>query len=240
MINNYKDLIKYNNFYKNKDCRFIVLNIYKKKCQGCNENINLENFHVAHIIPKSNEKDFNKLFPELDINNLINLHALCKNCNLKANKFNTYSPFMINQMFNVSIKCISLRINKVNNLLKNNNLDKIYTFLKFNKKIDLFDKNGIKYNNLSILNTINMIENVNDFIIEENKKKYIKYNLIDFLVPYSILYKENNKINFNKDINQMDMIRIIKKLNNNEMIIYYSNSIIKKIKNKIEELGDKI
>jgi 5-methylcytosine-specific restriction endonuclease McrA len=187
VIKNYKDLISYNSFYQKKECRNMILKLNKNKCQGCNTPLQLnKEYHVGHIVPKKDKTIFKQMFPELDVDNILNLHALCSTCNLKANDAQHYSYFMLNQLFNENLKIIQKRLHKIEND-ESMMITKLQTFLKKNTHIDLFNKKAQKIKNNDILDTIYSLKaNKGNFIIlnKDNQllNKYLVFKMVDNVI----------------------------------------------------------
>ena len=175
------NLKKYNGFYKKSICRSVIYQLDKGVCNGCGSPIKFDSsYHVGHIIPRSESDQFKKYYPELDVDNVLNLHALCSNCNLKANSFQTYSAFMLNQMFNENLRKIKQKLDKIISSEKFSKLFKIENFLLVNRYIDLFEDTGKIIKNKIALDAISIIknsENITPVVVDGKLKYYIlNYN----------------------------------------------------------------
>lgn len=230
----YKKLKKYNNFYKNNKAREILLELNKHKCKGCEKEIFLnKDYHIGHIIPQKDAEKFEQIFNGLDVNNIINLHPLCSKCNLKANHYQTYSFFMLNQMYNENLRIIENRLEKIINKDEFKKINEILFFLEKNKNIDLYNKNGKKIKNQTIVKIIYQL-----FKIKSSEKEYEKITYIEEFKNISEIYCVDIIYINNKKINELTFFKLSKKIKKDEMIIKNTKKNIYKIKNYIEEIGD--
>ena len=111
MINE-KMLEIFNGFYKKDECREKLLSLYNFKCQGCNSDLLMNsNYHVGHIIPRSQPSFFEELFISLDVDNIINLHPLCSSCNLSVSD-NVSSYPILNKIYSSNYRKIKNRNNR--------------------------------------------------------------------------------------------------------------------------------
>lgn len=239
------DLKKYNGFYKNKLSRPVVFKLSKGQCNGCNKTMELnENYHIGHIIPQIEHKSFKLYYPELDVDNVLNLHALCSKCNLKANKYQTYSPFMLNQMFNENLRRIETRIEKI---IKEEDFAEIYIieeFLRNNPNIDLFSKTGKKYLNKDLLKTIKLIYEINYItpILKDDSGEYflVDYNelllkVADLIVNIDGIEEINSKLN---SLNYSRIERI--EVKSRKLLVKNRNKIKRILKENIIEIGEEV
>lgn len=112
MINE-KMLEMFNGFYTNPVCREKLYSLYSGVCQGCGSRLFLDsNYHVGHIIPRSQPEVFSKFFEALDVDNIINLNPLCSKCNLSIGD-NASSIGILNQMYSYNYKKIKSNFNKL-------------------------------------------------------------------------------------------------------------------------------
>lgn len=238
------NLEKYNSFYKNKLCREILFDLDKGLCKGCNDKLKFnKNFHVGHIIPQADAHLFKSYYPKLDIDNILNLHSLCSTCNLKANRFQTYSVFMLNQLFNESLKRIELRLEKILNS-NDLNLHKIESFLIKNKNVDLFSSSGKMFKNKDVLDAISlslMLDNADPIFI----LKKIEYFSIEDIESFNFdavckIVKEKIK-EANNNISSDFIFELKKhKFKSNTLIIKNKKGFQRKLKAKLIELGSEI
>jgi hypothetical protein len=242
----HKTLIKYNGFYKTQDCREIVFKLSKGICEGCNSMIKLDKFyHVGHIVPRVDSDLFDKMYPSLDVDNLLNLHALCSTCNLKANRFQTYSVFMLNQMFNENYKKIVQKLDKILQDNGHTQLNIIADFLKANPVIDLFNNNGSILSNKDVLSLIETIKNEREIspILVNKKVKYYQLDYNTLLTPFSICYQNNNDklIIVDTTISSLNLSRISKIINSKSFIVIKNKGVLlKKMERLILSLGKEI
>ena len=108
-IFNPDDFALYNGFYRKPQCRRIVFGLYKGKCTGCRERIDANNFHVAHIIPRSRPDLMGALYPGLDVDNLLNLWLSCPQCNLRESNYVITGPGLT-RSFNIAAGTIARRL----------------------------------------------------------------------------------------------------------------------------------
>ena len=108
------DFSKFANFYRRPECREVVYRLYRKVCQGCRDDLTGRNDYVSgHIIARRHAKQFEDLFPGLDVDNLLNLHLLCQSCNTRQSAYHFESPFFLNQVFKESARAIDLRYSSI-------------------------------------------------------------------------------------------------------------------------------
>jgi hypothetical protein len=108
------DFAKFANFYGRPDCREVVYRLYRKVCQGCRDNLaDRDDYVTGHIIARRHRKQFEELFPGLEVDNLLNLHLLCQRCNVKQSAYHFESAFFLNQVFKESARAIDLRYSTV-------------------------------------------------------------------------------------------------------------------------------
>jgi hypothetical protein len=239
------DLEKYNGFYKNKICRPVIYALNKGVCQGCNKDIDYNSkFHVGHIIPQVDSVLFKNYYPKLDINNILNLHSLCSTCNLNANKFQTYSPFMLNQMFNENLRRIEVRLAHTIKEQNFSEITAIEDFLIKNENIDLFDNSGRMYKNEEIqkaIKTIYSLQTAIPIISENNIDYYLIYK--NELIEKNIICERGiDKIKIiQQNISGLLIARIEKcNININECIIKNKKNVQSKLSKKIIEMGEEI
>lgn len=103
-----------NGFYQRSECREFVYRLYNRKCQGCRTDLSSRTDYVSgHIIARRHEELFRAIYPELDVDNLINLHLLCEPCNVRQSAYHIDSPFLLAQLFKESARALDLRYEKV-------------------------------------------------------------------------------------------------------------------------------
>lgn len=98
-----------NSFYSRSECRAVVLQLYKGKCQSCEKDIVGNEYHVAHIIPRSKPELMNECFPGLNVDNLLNLQLSCPVCNWREKDFVLNAP-LLRYNFNCSARVITQRL----------------------------------------------------------------------------------------------------------------------------------
>lgn len=102
-----------NGFYSRKDARETVFRLYKGVCQGCGKPIDsAKEFHVGHIVPQTHPEEFEKRYPGLDVDNLLNLHLLHSRCNIRQSNVFLASEFRLSQMHTLAAKAIVTRLSK--------------------------------------------------------------------------------------------------------------------------------
>jgi hypothetical protein len=151
---------QFNGFYKRSDHRMVVFKLYKGICQGCNENLNgREDYDTSHILPRSKPEEFEKLFPGLDVDNLLNLYLLCHKCNRGVGKFYVNSPALLHRVYSYSARKIKSGINKVLSG-KLVNVEILNTSLSHKLRVDWKDVNrhGVCYTTYHKL-PIELLEN---------------------------------------------------------------------------------
>jgi hypothetical protein len=104
--------IKYNGFYGKNYCRSVVFSLYNGECVTCRQQIENDNFHVAHIIPRSHPVLMKKYYPDLDVDNLLNLKLSCPRCNIMESNV-VVDSLMLQGAFNTSARIIASRLDSV-------------------------------------------------------------------------------------------------------------------------------
>lgn len=113
-INSAADYQHLNGFYRRAECRELVYLLYKKTCQGCQANLeNRRDYVSGHIIPRRFPDEFEKYFPGLDVDNLLNLYLLCTRCNIKQSAYFLAFDHVQGQFFKQSARVIDLRYNRL-------------------------------------------------------------------------------------------------------------------------------
>ncbi len=106
------DFVRYNDFYGKPYGRRVVLQLYKGKCATCDQIIEGEHFHVAHIIPRSRPDLMEDLLPGLTVDNLLNLRLSCPDCNYKESNF-IFRSLFLQHAFNHSARVIASRLESI-------------------------------------------------------------------------------------------------------------------------------
>lgn len=102
----------FNGYYTRRECRPFVHALYRGKCVHCTEPVVGNDYHVAHIVPRSYPELMERYFPGLDVNNLLNLRLSCGPCNLKERNFVLDTP-VLQHAFHLSAQVIVERFDKV-------------------------------------------------------------------------------------------------------------------------------
>jgi 5-methylcytosine-specific restriction endonuclease McrA len=107
-----EDFKQFNGFYGKGNYRLIVLLLYKNVCASCGEPIEKNDYHVAHIIPRTHPALMEKYYPGLDVDNLLNLRLSCPPCNYSESNFVLDTPVLAHRHTH-SARVISERLASV-------------------------------------------------------------------------------------------------------------------------------
>lgn len=108
-----EEFSRFNGFYKAANARQIIYDLYKGKCAATGRKIDLAEADIGHIIPQSDPGSFEKMFPGLDVHNIINLQLLKASENRKVGNTYAESPLLLATAFAYTIRLVRTRYHKV-------------------------------------------------------------------------------------------------------------------------------
>lgn len=111
-----------NGFYSRPESRQVVYELYRGKCQRCQRAVEANGFHAAHTVPRSQAALFGRLYPGIDVDNLLNLTLTCEPCNVIERDYVLFSPEVFAFRLNRAAHFIHTRYNGAAGTRKPKNL----------------------------------------------------------------------------------------------------------------------
>lgn len=110
--------------------RLSILNKFGGKCAYCGCDIQYNNFHTDHIVPKNREKGVYSYYDPLKIDNVDNLNPSCGSCNSSKScmSIEEFREHIINRLFRLNRDSSHYQICKRFELVKETNKEVIFYF----------------------------------------------------------------------------------------------------------------